>query len=124
MKIYDENWNELTDPDLQLGRLEPARRLVAHHDAVPGVPAAYGWQVLPGTENLRPGGLRRQVEILPAVPARGPWDEYEECQLYRPYTAEELAAMNAPTDAERLEAQVLYTAMMTDTLLEEVTGDV
>lgn len=25
-----------------------------------------------------------------------------------------------PTDAEKLEAQVLYTAMMTDTLLEEV----
>lgn len=40
-------------------------------------------------------------------------------------TAEEIEADRqaipvVPTDAEKLEAQVLYTAMMTDTLLEEV----
>ena len=58
---------------------------------------------------------------MPPVPA---WDEYEPCQVYHPNTAEELAARNAPTAAERLEAQVLYTAMMTDTMLEEVAVDV
>lgn len=124
MKIYDEAWNELTEPDLALGYLEPARRLLAHHEAAPAVPAEYGWEVLPGTESLCPDGLRRRVEVKPAVPAKPAWDEYEECQVYRPYTAEELAARNAPTDAERLEAQVLYTAMMTDTLLKEVEADV
>lgn len=120
MKIFDENWNELAEPDLSLGRLEPARRLAAHHEAVPGLPAQYGWQVLEGTEGLHPGGLRQRVETAPAVPEKPAWDEYEDCQVYRPYTADELASMDAPTDAERLEAQVLYTAMMTDTLLEEV----
>ena len=40
-------------------------------------------------------------------------------------TAEEIEADRqaipvVPTDSEKLEAQVLYTAMMTDTLLEEV----
>lgn len=124
MKTYDENWNELAGPDLALGRLEPAQRLVAHHEAAPGVPAEYGWEMLEGTGSLAPGGLRRRVEVKPAVPAKPAWDEYEECQIYRPYTEAELAARSAPTDAERLEAQVLYTAMMTDTLLEEVGADV
>lgn len=124
MKIYDENWDELAGPDLSLGYLEPAQRLVAHHEAAPETPAEYGWEVLEGTEDLYPGGLRQRVEVKPGVPAREAWDEYEECQIYRPYTAEELAALNAPTAAERLEAQVLYTAMMTDTLLEEAAADV
>ena len=124
MNIYDENWNELATPDLSLGRLEPARRLVAHHVAEPGAPAEYGWQVLEGTGWLRFGGLRQRVITKPAVPAKAAWDEYEDCQVYKPYTAKELAAMDAPTSTERLEAQVLYTAMMTDTLLEEVAPDV
>lgn len=119
MKIYDENGSELlTAPDLSAGWLEDTQRLVAHHDAVPGSPAEYGWRVLPGTEQLHPGGLRQRVETKPAVPEVPAWDEYEDCQVYHPYTPEELAARNAPTAAERLEAQVLYTAMMTDTMLE------
>lgn len=104
MKIYDANWNGLDAPDLTKGRLEPARRPVAHHAAVPGQPAEYGWQVLEGTEDLHPGGLRRRVETAPAVPAAPAWDEYEDCQLYRPYTEEELAAMAAPTLEERVAA--------------------
>lgn len=104
MKIFDENWNELAEPDLTKGRLEPARRLVARHEAVPGLPAVYGWQVLEGTEGMHPGGLRRRVEITPAVPPTPAWDEYEDCQVYRPYTAGELAAMDAPTLEERVAA--------------------
>lgn len=104
MKIYDEAWNELTEPDLSLGRLEPARRLVAHHEAVPGRPAEYGWQVLEGTEDLHPGGLRQQVETRPAVPAQEAWDEYEDCQVYRPYTAAELAELDRPGLEERMAA--------------------
>lgn len=118
MKMYDESWNELTAADLEKGWLEDTQRLVAHHDAVPGSPAEYDWRVLEGTEDLHPGGLRQRVETTPAVPAAAAWDEYEPCQVYHPYTAEELAARAAPTAAERLEAQVMYTAMMTDTMLE------
>ena len=124
MKIYDENWCELTAPDLDAGWLEDARRLIAHHDATPGSPAEYGWQTLPGTEHLHPGGLRQRVVTKPAVPAAEAWDEYEECQVYHPYTAEQLAQRNVPTAFERLEAQVLYTALVTDTLIGEVATDV
>lgn len=104
MKIYDENWDELAQPDLELGWLESAQRLVAHHEAVPETPAEYGWQVLEGTEGLYPGGLRQRVEVKPGVPAREAWDEYEECQIYRPYTAEELAERTRPDLEERLAA--------------------
>lgn len=104
MRIFDANWNELAEPDLTKGRLEPARRLTAHHEAAPGQPAVYGWQVLKGTEDLRPGGLRQRVVVTPAVPPTPAWDEYEECQIYRPYTEEELAAMGAPTLEERVAA--------------------
>ena len=104
MKIYDEHWNELTAPDLEKGWLEDAQRLVAHHAAQPGSPAEYGWKVLKGTEHLRPGGLRQRVVVTPAAPAADAWDEYEACQIYHPYTTEELAARNAPTIEERLSA--------------------
>ena len=124
MKIYDENWNELAAPDLEAGWLETTRRLIAHHDAQPGSPAEYGWKTLPGTEELQPGGLRQKVLIKPAVPEEPAWAEYEPCQVYHPYTAEELADKSAPTAFERLEAQVIYTALLTDTLIGEVTADV
>lgn len=44
------------------------------------------------------------------------WDDedYEEVQMYLPNPVEE----NAPTQLDRIEAQLAYTAMMTDTLLE------
>ncbi len=104
MKIFDEHWNELAEPDLSLGRLEPARRLVARHEAVLGLPAQYGWQVLEGTEGLHPGGLRQRVEVTPAVPPKPAWDEYEDCQVYRPYTAGELAELAKPSLEERVAA--------------------
>lgn len=46
--------------------------------------------------------------------------------IYRDMTAEEIKEItsiaesnNEPTDFDKLEAQVIYTAMMTDTLLPE-----
>ena len=103
MKIYDESGAELiTAPDLEKGWLEDAQRVTVHHDAQPGSPAEYGWKTLPGTERLRPGGLRQRVVVTPAMPPVPAWDEYENCQIYHPYTAEELAAQNAPTLEERL----------------------
>ena len=41
-------------------------------------------------------------------------DEYEEVQMYVPNQE----TIGAPTQLDRIEAQVAYTAMMTDTLLE------
>lgn len=141
MKIYDETLNtELESPDLTLGRLEQARRLVAHHNAVE---RQYHYEVMEGTVTDEcPEGLRREVEDVAAAAA---WDEYEDVQRYVIYTDAELAeiakkaqaekaAAEAATKAaeqaakeeaarrdasEKLNAQVTYTAMMTDTMLPE-----
>lgn len=146
MKIYDETLTtELESPDLTLGRLESARRLVAHHNAVE---RQYHYEVMEGTvTDERPEGLRREVEDVAAAAAA--WDEYEECQRYIPYTQaelDEIAAKKQAEEAEKeamkkaakeakakaaaeqakkiakidaIEAQTTYTAMMTDTLMEE-----
>lgn len=141
MKIYDETLtNELESPDLTLGRLESARRLVAHHNAVE---RQYHYEVMEGTVTDEcPEGLRREVEDVAAAAA---WDEYEDVQRYVIYTDAELVEMAAKAQAEKaaadaaakaaeqaakeaadrrdasekLNAQVTYTAMMTDTMLPE-----
>lgn len=141
MKIYDETLTtELKSPDLTLGRLESARRLVAHHNAVE---RQYHYEVMEGTVTDEcPEGLRREVEDVAAAAA---WDEYEDVQRYVIYTDAELVEMAAKAQAEKaaadaaakaaeqaakeaadrrdasekLNAQVTYTAMMTDTMLPE-----
>lgn len=123
MKIYNATLTtELDRPDLTLGHLEHARRFVAHHDAVE---RQYHYEVMDGTvTNECPNGLRREVEDVSAVAA---WDEYEDVQKYVPYTEAELSEMVAKAQAEKetadaaekLNAQVTYTAMMTDTLLAQ-----
>lgn len=141
MKIYDETLTtELKSPDLTLGHLEQARRLVAHHNAVE---RQYHYEVMEGTVTDEcPEGLRREVEDVAAAAA---WDEYEDVQRYVIYTDAELAEMAAKAQAEKaaadaaakaaeqaaeeeearrdaaekLNAQVTYTAMMTDTMLPQ-----
>lgn len=144
MKIYDETLkNELVNPDLNAGKLELAQRLVAHHDAVEEV---WHYEVMKSTITEEcPEGLRIAITDTPANDA---WDEYETVQKYVLYTTEELAeiekkkaeeqeaikqaeaaaAAKAQAEAEQAEkiaridaidAQVTYTAMMTDTLMVE-----
>lgn len=144
MKIYDETLkNELVNPDLNAGKLELAQRLVAHHDAVEEV---WHYEVMKSTITEEcPEGLRIAITDTPASDA---WDEYETVQKYVLYTTEELAEIakkkaeeqeaikqaeaaavaKAQAEAEQAEkiaridaidAQVTYTAMMTDTLMVE-----
>lgn len=93
MTIYDEAGKVLEAPDLSMGWVEQKRRLVASH---PATEAVTHLEVMPGTD-----GLRR---LVVDTPARAAWDEYEDYGVYHPYTEEELAAMNAPTAAQRLDA--------------------
>lgn len=93
MTIYDESGKVLEAPDLSMGWVEQKRRLVESH---PATEAVTRLEVMPGTD-----GLRR---LVVETPARAAWDEYEDYGLYHPYTEEELAAMNAPSAEERLEA--------------------
>lgn len=116
MKIYDENNMEIASPDLDKGYLTQEQRLVAHHDAVETMEEVGHYEVIAEYPN---GG--KDVEWIvdtPGVAAQDAWDEYETVQVYHPFTAEEIAARNAPTQLDRIEAQVFYTAMMTDTLME------
>ena len=140
MKIYDAALDhELQNPDLTRGKLESARHVTVHHEAVP---ASVRREVMADTITADcPNGLRQEI----TTPAQEAWDEYEEVQRYVPYTDAELAeiaekeqAEKAAADAaakaaeqaakeeaarrdaaEKLNAQVTYTAMMTDTLLAQ-----
>lgn len=138
MKIYDATLeHELQNPDMTLGKLETAKRATVHHEAVP---ASVRYEVMTGTVTADfPDGLRQEITTL----AQDAWDEYEEVQRYVPYTDAELADIaekaQAEKDAadaaakaseqaakeeearrdaaEKLNAQVTYTAMMTGTMI-------
>lgn len=118
MKVYDENDLEIASPDLERGYLVEAQRFVAHHEAVEAVTEVGHYETIAEY----PNGGKDVAWIIdtPGVAAKDAWDEFETVQIYHTFTADEIAARNAPTQLDRIEAQVTYTAMMTDTLLGEV----
>ena len=116
MRILDENNVELQSPDLSKGRLVEERLFISHHPAVEA--AAEQWHYETIAEY--PGGgkdVARVVDV-PGTAPRKAWDEYEDILRYTPYTQEELEQKNAPTWQDTMEAQVMYTALLTDTILE------
>lgn len=107
MRIYNEKRNQelnYEDIDLSLGYLVLDKLFIAHHPAVTGKSAEEMAKELTGQGevcNLRKDGkwYRRtklyenggseEEEIMP-VTAREAYDEYEDIQVYLPYTTEEL----------------------------------
>lgn len=75
MKTYDEKTGlEIESPDLEKGCVYPGRKKIGTEE-----------KVLEGTvTERRPEGLRQIVDV------------YEDCQYYRAYTEDELAAMQPP----------------------------
>lgn len=131
MKVYDEKLMvELKEYDLTKGYLEDAQIVSKHHEATP---RKFHYEVM---EHDSISGLRHEVEDAPAQPA---WNEYEAVKRYVPYTEEELAAIAEKEKQEKLateeferqqkeeearkelldklDAQVTYTALQTNTLL-------
>lgn len=131
MKVYDEKLMvELKEYDLTKGYLEDAQIVSKHHEATP---RKFHYETM---EHDSISGLRHEVEDAPAQPA---WDEYEAVKRYVPYTDEELAAIAEKEKQEKLaaeelerqqkeeearrelldkiDAQVTYTALQTNTLL-------
>ena len=117
MRILDIDGNEIANPDFSSGYTKEESILIAHHDAIEAVREEGHFEVV--AEYPETGGKDvKWVVDVPAVKAQEAWDEYEDILRYIPYTDEELAEMNKPSQLDVIEAQVTYTAMMTDTLLE------
>lgn len=120
-EIYNENMERIEHPDLTLGYLRPGTR-VEHHNAIEGVMEVWHYETI--AEYPNGGRDVRKIIDVPGVAAQAAWDEEIPIQIYMPYTQEELdrieSERNKPTQLDRIEAQALYTALMTDTLIEEV----
>ena len=120
-EIYTESMERIENPDLTLGYIKPGTRTV-HHDAVEGVTEVWHYDTI--AEYPNGGKDVQKVVDAPGVEAKPAWDEEIPIQIYVPYTQEELDRMeeerNRPTQLDRIEAQALYTALMTNTLVEEV----
>lgn len=105
MEIYNGNMERIKNPDLSLGYLTPGKR-TEHHAALQGVAEQWHYETVAEYPN---GGkdIRRVVDV-PGVEAREAWDEEIAIQIYTPYTADELAQMeakrNKPTTEQRLAA--------------------
>lgn len=123
MKIYDEiTKEELTAPDESKGYLYDSQIKTGMTEDT--------YEVMEGTVTEDcPNGLRR---LIPGHAV------FEACQFYHTYTDEEIKRMEEQVAAEQadkereeriaridsIDAQVTYTAMMTDTLMEETdSGD-
>ena len=121
MKIYDEiTKEELTAPDESKGYLYESQIKTGMTEDT--------YEVMDGTVTEDcPNGLRR---LIPGHAV------FEACQFYHTYTDEEIKRMEEQAAAEQtakdreerigridsIDAQVTYTAMMTDTLMEETDG--
>lgn len=101
MNIYDEVTHEILDP------------VVVEANVKNGNGYTYSGriqtEVIPAHYEPTIGGEPGEQYLVPEQVL------YEECLYYHAFTPDE----RKPTWQETIEAQVLYTAMMTDTLIEE-----
>lgn len=67
--------------------------------------------------DLNKGYLVDSIALKEEAELKTEWndDDYEEVKMYVEYSKKDLA----PSQLDVIEAQITYTAMMTDTLLEE-----
>lgn len=112
MNIYDELTKVLLDENFVNEEIRAGRGMTYSGQIKMG-----SYPAIPEKRILIPGTVTKEnptgsCRIVPEVPER---PIYEDCLYYHAYTPEELA----PTWQETMEAQVLYTSMMTDTLLED-----
>ena len=142
MKVFDENLNLIENPDLTKGRIEESYRPITHHyeitrkevghyeviKAYPNGGKDVAW-VVDVPEKGRwvtcdaDGNEIKTNNIIPEdAPHENVIEDHELIGIYKPYTEEELAELaemskETISQLDMIEAQVTYTAMMTDTLL-------
>lgn len=102
MRVFDSDNNELDSYDINLGRLEPDRLFIKHHEAIEAVEEICHYEVIAEYPN---GGKDVEMVVdVPAVEAKPAWDEYEDILRYIPYTEEELAIRNQPTPQDDIDS--------------------
>ena len=139
MKIFDIDGNIVENPDLTIGQLIPSIRPIIHKYIITREEKGHYKTI----KEYKNGG--KDVEWIVDIPEEGHWETYdeddnkievdivvpddaphemdiydeEEIFQYILFTEDELEAMNNPEPSllDTLEAQVIYTAMCTDTLL-------
>ena len=91
MRVFNESkTTELANYDLAKGYLKNDRLLKAHHAAVEAVEGVSRYETIKEYPN---GGKEvKKVWIVEPVEAKAAYDEYEDIQVYVPYTEKELAA--------------------------------
>ena len=90
MKVYNQDKTEiLTEYDLEKGYLKNDVLFIQHHDAIIASPEQGHYETIKQYSN---GSADVQwVVDTPRVAARAAYDEYENIQIYIPYTVKELA---------------------------------
>lgn len=89
MRVFNENKTiELTNYDREKGYLKPDKLFIAHHEAVEAVEEQGHYETIAEYPN---GGKDVEWVIdVQAVEAKEAYDEYEDIQVFVPYTAEEI----------------------------------
>lgn len=89
MKVYNqEKTQEISNYDLTKGYLAADKIFKEHHEAVEAQEAVYSTELI--KEYPSGGKEYKTVLITPATEAKEAWDEYENIQVYIPYTEAEL----------------------------------
>lgn len=146
MKVYDDKLMvELKEYDLTKGRLEDAQLFIKHHEATERQVHYEVMEGTVTKEN--PEGLRREIEDAPAYPAWDEYENVKKYVLYTEDELAAIAERKKQDEAnakaveeemkkaqeeyekqlkeeedrknllDKLDAQVTYTAMQTNTLL-------
>ncbi len=90
-RVFNESkTSELTTYDLTRGYLKEDKLLIAHHEAQAYEEEQFHYEAF--GEVTYAGGSFIKVIDKPAKEAREAYDDYEDIQVYVPYTAKELAA--------------------------------
>ena len=91
MKVYNQDKTEiLTECDLEKGYLQADKLFIKHHKAVKAVKEQGHYETVKEYPN---GGKEVEwVVDVPGVEAKEEYDEYEDIQVYIPYSEKELAS--------------------------------
>lgn len=112
-KTYELNFENL---NLEKGYLKPDKLFIKHHDKVEAQEAKYARR-----EEQLPNGSTQawKVLVMPAIKAKEAYDEYEDIQVYIPYTETELKER---ADRKRLAELKAELAKIKEDIEQEVFG--